>query len=147
MGCAAYAGAGDRKEFDLKLVRKIDSFRPKSDDGSVEYSVEVLEKGKNLDVSQLDKITDKQIENNSILDRHLNESTEMISPCKNQESPQNISNSIPQNSSIPENQSSKKLNFEIHPHLFDFSFLEENTEQEELAEQVLKEVSNLKIYE
>ena len=146
MGCAAYAGNLDKKEFTEGMIKRIESFRPKlsSDD-----SVSVVECGQAIQKTQLDCYIENALKDQAAHNKLFKESTENISQdIKVGAADASLRIEIvglPHSPVAKAELETSKVRFEIHPHAFDFSFLDERqvTEHEEITDLVLKEIQNL----
>jgi hypothetical protein len=151
MGCGTFNVKYDKVPFHKDMIKKIDSFKPGKNHESDEIEIQVVDEGKVVEKNELDEMTEKNI---TILKIAENDSTFEISPKKSPKNEVNLgkTENITLGNKvdlIPLNLSSQvKIEFENLPPDFDFSYLEaqsEPNEQDLLAEQVLREVSEFKL--
>ncbi|OMJ70987.1 hypothetical protein SteCoe_30914 [Stentor coeruleus] len=127
-------------------------------DGKEDEEIQVLQHGKSMPKSKLDELT----ENNSLItkktEKSQNESiTIKQSPQIKEDKPLELNSKTFHEPKIHKTEQKKdedlhkaqtsKVEFDKHPHEFDFSFIEEkpkhNNEHDLLTDQVLKEMSEL----
>lgn len=166
MGCA-----GSKSEFRhteqpncKDSVPKITKKESERDD----EEVQIVQQGKNLKNSALDELTEKNIsiskthgksivsidlsrttDTQNHLDKEKHSMTLYVEKGKNEEI-ENIKekNKVNESTETPSLKSKTvKVEFEKHPHEFDFSFIEDeekaNKEEDLLTDQVLKEISEI----
>lgn len=146
MGCAAYAGNLDKKGFAEGVVKRIESFRQKvsSDD-----SVSVVEVGQVVVKTQLDCYVESALRDKDcgdIILKRMQARDEVVEGGHRDGDSLKAGLGVADKEIDEKDESeSKKIRFEVHPHNFDFSFLEERvaTEHEEITDLVMKEILNL----